>query len=75
MVVDRLGRGEVGLLGELDGRVDPLADLLIQRLELSEDEMTKLDEAAVARIDEAVDFAEESDFPSDESIYDHVYVP
>jgi pyruvate dehydrogenase E1 component alpha subunit len=46
-----------------------------ERLELSEDEVTKLDEAAIGRIDEAVAFAEESDFPSDESIYDHVYVP
>ena len=34
-----------------------------------------LDEAAVARIDEAVEFAEESDFPPPTSrIYDHVYV-
>ena len=27
------------------------------------------------RIDEAVEFAEESDFPTPESMYDHVYVP
>jgi pyruvate dehydrogenase E1 component alpha subunit len=45
------------------------------RLELSEDEVAKLDEAAIERIDEAVAFAEESDFPSPESIYDHVYAP
>jgi pyruvate dehydrogenase E1 component alpha subunit len=45
------------------------------RLELSEDEVKKLDEAAIERIDGAVAFAEESDFPSPESIYDHVYAP
>jgi pyruvate dehydrogenase E1 component alpha subunit len=44
------------------------------RLDLSEDDVNKLDEAAVARIDEAVEFAEEADFPPPESIYDHVYV-
>jgi pyruvate dehydrogenase E1 component alpha subunit len=46
-----------------------------ERLELSEDDVEKLDEAAIARIDEAVAFAEESDFPPPESIYDHVYAP
>jgi pyruvate dehydrogenase E1 component alpha subunit len=46
-----------------------------ERLELSEDEVAKLDEAAIERIDEAVAFAEESDFPPPESIYDHVYAP
>ena len=35
----------------------------------------ELDEAAVARIDEAVEFADASDFPTPESMYDHVYVP
>jgi pyruvate dehydrogenase E1 component alpha subunit len=46
-----------------------------ERLELSEDDVKKLDEAAIARIDEAVTFAEESDFPPPESIYNHVYAP
>jgi pyruvate dehydrogenase E1 component alpha subunit len=45
-----------------------------ERLELSEEEVQKLDEAATARIDEAVAFAEESDFPPPESIYEHIYV-
>ena len=45
-----------------------------KRLDLGEDDVAKLDEAAVARIDEAVEFADESDFPAPESIYDHVYV-
>src|SRR6201990_3061541 len=34
-----------------------------------------LDEAIGKRIDEAVEFAEESDFPTAESIYEHVYAP
>jgi pyruvate dehydrogenase E1 component alpha subunit len=46
-----------------------------ERLELSEDELKKLDEAAIARVDEAVAFAEDSDFPAPESIYDHIYAP
>jgi pyruvate dehydrogenase E1 component alpha subunit len=46
-----------------------------ERLELSKDEVSKLDEAAIERIDEAVAFAEESDFPPPESIYDHLYAP
>ena len=33
MVLHRLGRGEVGLLRELDGRVDARADLLVERVE------------------------------------------
>jgi pyruvate dehydrogenase E1 component alpha subunit len=46
-----------------------------ERLELSEEDVKKLDEAAIERIDEAVAFAEDSDFPPPESIYDHVYAP
>jgi pyruvate dehydrogenase E1 component alpha subunit len=53
-------------------RKDPIPNYA-QRLELSEDEVETLDEAAIERIDEAVTFAEESDFPPPESIYDHVY--
>jgi pyruvate dehydrogenase E1 component subunit alpha len=34
----------------------------------------ELDRAAVARVDEAVAFADESPFPSPESLYDNVYV-
>ena len=45
-----------------------------KRLDLSEDDLEQLDEAAVARIDEAVEFADGADFPPPESIYDHVYV-
>jgi pyruvate dehydrogenase E1 component alpha subunit len=45
-----------------------------ERLELSEDEVSELDAAAVKRIDEAVSFADSSDFPAPESLYDHIYV-
>jgi pyruvate dehydrogenase E1 component alpha subunit len=45
-----------------------------ERLDLGKEELGALDEAAVARIDEAVQFADDSDFPAPESIYDHVYV-
>ena len=45
-----------------------------ERLELSEDEVKALAEQAAERIDEATKFADESDFPSPESLYDHIYV-
>jgi hypothetical protein len=41
---------------------------------LDDVDMDALDEEVTARIDEAVKFADESDFPAPESIYDHVYV-
>lgn len=41
---------------------------------LDDVDLDQLDEAATAKIDEAVEFAEESDFPTPESIYDHLYV-
>src|SRR3954468_1898447 len=44
------------------------------KLELSEDAVSELDEAASRRIDEAVEFAEASEFPAPESIYNHLYV-
>jgi pyruvate dehydrogenase E1 component alpha subunit len=52
---------------------DPIATFA-KRLELPDDEAEELDRAAVERIDEAVSFADASDFPPPESIYDHVYV-
>jgi len=45
------------------------------KLELGDEDLKALDEAAVARIDEAVEFAEASDFPTPESMYDHLYAP
>src|SRR3954469_7611723 len=52
---------------------DPIATFA-ERLELGEGEAKQLDQEAVARIDEAVTFADSSPFPPPESLYDHVYV-
>ena len=41
---------------------------------LDDVDLDKLDAEATQTIDAAVEFAEASDFPSAESIYDHVYV-
>ena len=39
-----------------------------------EADLEELDERVTARIDEAVQFAEDSDFPPPDSIYEHLYV-
>jgi pyruvate dehydrogenase E1 component alpha subunit len=56
---------------------DPI-EIFAKRLEdegvLDEGEREKLDEEVVAQIDRAVQFADESDFPTPESLYDHIYV-
>jgi pyruvate dehydrogenase E1 component alpha subunit len=44
------------------------------RLGLDESEREELDKRAVARVDEAVAFADRAAFPPPESLYDHVYV-
>jgi pyruvate dehydrogenase E1 component alpha subunit len=41
---------------------------------LEEGEPEKLDEATIARIDQAVSFADKAAFPTPESLYDHIYV-
>jgi pyruvate dehydrogenase E1 component alpha subunit len=41
---------------------------------LSEDEVKRLDEQAIATVDEAVEFAERSPFPDLASLYDDIYV-
>ena len=56
---------------------DPLitfGDRLVAEGALSEEEREALDAAAIARVDEAVAFAEASPFPTPESLYDDVYV-
>ena len=56
---------------------DPIAtfaDRLEQEGVLEEGEGEKLDKRAVKTIDEAVAFADGSDFPPPESLYDHIYV-
>jgi pyruvate dehydrogenase E1 component alpha subunit len=50
---------------------DPITNFAAK---LDDVDLDALDEQATARIDEAVEFAEQSEFPSAESIYDHVYV-
>jgi pyruvate dehydrogenase E1 component alpha subunit len=45
------------------------------RLELTDEDVKQLDDAATEWIDAAVTFAEESEFPPPESIYDHIYAP
>jgi pyruvate dehydrogenase E1 component alpha subunit len=41
---------------------------------ISEDDFKSLDEAAVKRVDEAVEFADNSPFPDLDSLYDDIYV-
>jgi pyruvate dehydrogenase E1 component alpha subunit len=56
---------------------DPIttfADRLYEEEFLEDGEADKLDEAATKRIDEAVAFADKSEFPPPESLYDHIYV-
>jgi pyruvate dehydrogenase E1 component alpha subunit len=50
---------------------DPITNFAAK---LDDVDFDALDEAATKTIDEAVEFAEASDFPTAESIYDHVYV-
>jgi pyruvate dehydrogenase E1 component alpha subunit len=56
---------------------DPLrtfADLLVKKKVASKNDLEKWDEEAVAAVDEAVEFAEQSPFPELDSLYDDVYV-
>ena len=56
---------------------DPIATFskrLIDEGVLSEEDVEELDEEAIERIDEAVEFADESPFPDLDSLYDDVYV-
>jgi pyruvate dehydrogenase E1 component subunit alpha len=56
---------------------DPIAtfaDRLVEEGVIDEDERERMDAEAVARVDEAVAFADQSPFPAPESLYDNVYV-
>jgi hypothetical protein len=58
-------------------RRDPIenfAGQLIAAGVLSEQERAEMDAAVIARVDEAVAFADESPFPEPASLYDDVYV-
>ncbi|HEV2999666.1 MAG TPA: pyruvate dehydrogenase (acetyl-transferring) E1 component subunit alpha [Solirubrobacteraceae bacterium] len=56
---------------------DPI-ETFAKRLEdegmLEEGERERMDEEVVAEIDRAVQFADESEFPTPESLYEHIYV-
>jgi pyruvate dehydrogenase E1 component alpha subunit len=56
---------------------DPI-ESFAKRLEdeghLEEGEREKIDEEVVAEIDKAVQFADDSEFPTPESLYEHIYV-
>src|SRR3954451_6462594 len=49
-------------------------ELLVKEEVLTEDDIEKLDKEAIAKVDEAVRFADESPHPEPESLYDNVYV-
>jgi pyruvate dehydrogenase E1 component alpha subunit len=56
---------------------DPIAtfgDQLVSAGSLEDGEPQRMDEEIVARVDQAVAFADSSEFPPPESLYDHVYV-
>jgi pyruvate dehydrogenase E1 component alpha subunit len=58
-------------------RRDPIETFgarLVEEGVIGEDERARLDEEAVARVDEAVHFADASPHPSPESLYDDIYV-
>jgi pyruvate dehydrogenase E1 component alpha subunit len=57
-------RDPVGVLGQR----------LVEEDLLSEDDLEKLDQKAVQRVDEAVEFADKSPFPDLDSLYDDIYV-
>jgi pyruvate dehydrogenase E1 component alpha subunit len=56
---------------------DPIAVFskrLVDEDVLGEDDVKKLDDEAMARVDEAVEFADKSPFPDLDSLYDDIYV-
>jgi len=56
---------------------DPIpafGERLVREGVIDEDELKRIDEQAVARVDAAVEFAEASPFPAPETLYDDVYV-
>jgi len=56
---------------------DPIASFAARLIEagvIDEAERERLDEQALARVEEAVEFADASPFPAPESLYDDVYV-
>ena len=54
--------------------INTFAERLVSDGVLEQGEPEKLDEATVARVDQAVAFADKAAFPAPESLYDHIYV-
>jgi TPP-dependent pyruvate/acetoin dehydrogenase alpha subunit len=54
--------------------IETLTKRLAEDKVFSEDEIKKMDEEAIAKIDEAVQFADGADFPDLDSLYDDIYV-
>ncbi|MEA2314229.1 MAG: pyruvate dehydrogenase component alpha subunit [Solirubrobacteraceae bacterium] len=54
--------------------IQTFGDLLVREHAIDEAERERIDEQALARVDAAVAFAEDSPFPAPESLYDDVYV-
>jgi hypothetical protein len=54
--------------------INTFADRLLRDGVVAEGEPEKMDEATVARVDQAVKFADDAAFPPPESLYDHIYV-
>jgi pyruvate dehydrogenase E1 component alpha subunit len=54
--------------------INAFAERLLSEGVLEQGEPEKLDEATIARVDQAVQFADKAAFPPPESLYDHIYV-
>jgi pyruvate dehydrogenase E1 component alpha subunit len=54
--------------------INNFRDRLVKEGLLSEDDAEEMDKRAIARIDEAVEFADRSPFPDLDSLYDDIYV-
>jgi pyruvate dehydrogenase E1 component alpha subunit len=54
--------------------IEAFGKRLVEEDVVSEKDLEKLDEEAVAKIDEAVEFADNSPFPDLDSLYDDIYV-
>jgi dehydrogenase E1 component len=54
--------------------INTFAERLLREGVLEQGEPEKLDEATIARVDQAVQFADNGAFPTPESLYDHIYV-
>jgi hypothetical protein len=54
--------------------IETFGKRLVEEEVLTEDDIEELDQAAIDTVDEAVQFADDSDHPEPESLYDDIYV-